>query len=57
VKVYGVIPEKCFVFKSAVMPMRIAFKARYFSDDWQQGQLLPEMSTYFAVVKYGDDVR
>jgi hypothetical protein len=56
-RVYGVIPEKCFIFKSAVMPMRMAFKARHFPENWSDGMQMPEMENYYAVVKNGDDVR
>lgn len=32
IKVYGVIPENCFVFKSAIAPMCLNYKIKNFSD-------------------------
>lgn len=37
IKVYSVNPKECFVFKSAIMPMRMSFNARVFPEDWQEG--------------------
>lgn len=56
IKIYGFDPEKCFIFKSAIMPMRLAFNARVFPEDWKGGEL-PPMTKYFGVVKNGDDLR
>jgi len=34
IKVTNFIPEKCFIFKSAVMPMRMAFEAKTYKDSY-----------------------
>lgn len=57
IKVYGVVPKRCIIFKSAVQPMRLVFTARKFPKDWTEGQPLPELTSYATVVKNGDDMR
>lgn len=57
IKVYGVVPKRCIIFKSAVQPMRLVFSARKFPKDWVEGHALPEEVQYAAVVKNGDDMR
>jgi len=56
-KVYGVLPEKCFVFKSAVQPMKMTFMSRTFPADWKKGDEEPELKNYSLVLKNGDDLR
>lgn len=57
IKVYGLIPQRCIIFKSAVQPMRLMFNARKFPKDWREGMPLPDLQPYAAVVKNGDDMR
>ena len=57
IKVYSAIPEKCFLMKSAIMPMRMAFNVRKFPKGWTENDTLPEMETFYALVKTGEDVR
>ena len=57
VKVYGVVPKRCIIFKSAVQPLRLVFNARKFPKDWKEGDALPEMVEYPTVFKNGDDLR
>ena len=44
VKIKGIIPEKCTLFKSALMPSRLSF-------------LTTDEQEYVAILKYGDDLR
>ena len=57
IKVYGVDPTSCRIFKSAVQPMKLDFQARKFPEDWQPGNPLPELSRYSMILKNGDDTR
>lgn len=57
IKVYGIIPDSSRVMKSAVQPLMLNFHARYFPTGWQAGDALPDMSTYCAFFKNGDDLR
>jgi len=57
IKVYGVVPEKCFVFKSAVQPMKMEFNARIFSKDGHATGEMPELTKFSIVFKNGDDTR
>lgn len=57
IKVYGIIPETSRVMKSAVQPLMLNFNSRQFPPDWQSGDPLPEMSSYCAFFKNGDDMR
>lgn len=59
IKVTKFIPEKCFIFKSAVMPMRMAFEAKNFKNDYQEELNEEPVNTedYYAVYKNGDDLR
>ena len=57
IKVYGIIPDKCSVMKSAVRPMKLDFNARVFPKTWKQGDPTPEMTKYMAMFKNGDDMR
>lgn len=56
-KVYSVVPNKCFVFKSAVQPMKLTFQSRKFPLNWKEGDELPELVNYSLVLKNGDDLR
>lgn len=57
IKVYGIIPDNCRVFASAVRPMKLDFNARIFPPEWTENDPMPEMEKYSAVVKNGDDMR
>ena len=59
IKLYGVIPKECNVFKSAVQPMKMTFTCRKFSSNLEERniQSLPELETYSIVFKNGDDTR
>lgn len=57
IKAYGVVVEKCRVFKSSVAPIKIMFKARRFPKSWKEGMSLPSKEDIPAMVKNGDDMR
>ena len=59
VKLYGVKPESCNVFKSAVQPMKMTFNSRKFAAkrEDRNPNVLPELGVYSIVFKNGDDTR
>lgn len=57
IKVYDVNPQRCSVFKSAIKPMLMVFKARKFPEDWTENDPLPEFFEYPVMLKNGDDMR
>ena len=57
IKVYDVVPHRCSVFKSAIKPMLIMFKARRFPEGWSESDEMPELIDYPVMVKNGDDMR
>ena len=56
VKVYGVNPINCFVFKSAIAPMCLNFKIKNFSG-LEEGVTQPNDTTMQGIYKNGDDIR
>ena len=57
IKIYGVVPSECFIFKSAKQPIKLTFLARRLSPFWKEGDQLQELSNYSLVFKNGDDLR
>lgn len=57
IKVYSAIPQKCFLMKSAIMPMRMAFNVRRFPKNWKEGDRMPDEEVFYTLVKTGEDVR
>jgi phosphatidylinositol 3-kinase len=51
--VRGIEPQKCFVFKSAMCPLKLTFYVQKGEED----QRKKETTTYSVMYKHGDDVR
>lgn len=54
--VRGIDPSKCFVFKSAMCPLKLTFYAQYGDDSSNKSKKKDEFM-YDVMYKHGDDVR
>ena len=57
IKLLSVNAKRCFIFKSAVMPLKLTFESQQYPVGWKEGDKLADPADYSIVFKNGDDLR